>query len=81
MTLRDYFASKALPAVIQAYSSKQVKGDDLAIENAVCEGFGAKSSVEYVDSDGIGRPLTYAKAYAQDAYALANAMLAAREET
>jgi hypothetical protein len=62
MSLRDYFAAKALRCVHEGYMQSAVKDD---------------AELEY--SNEYGKPHTDAELMALDAYALADAMLAARE--
>lgn len=75
MSLRDYFAEQALPAVIRMRIALKVE-NPLGAVDAVCNGVGA--AIEgHQDVDG--SPLTFAKDVAGDAYCIADAMLAARE--
>lgn len=72
LTVRDYFAAKAMPALIHA--STTVDGDDeeAFVFAHVC-GLGETLSGTYD-----GRVVTWAERLALDSYALADAMLAAR---
>jgi hypothetical protein len=74
MTLRDYFAAKAMQALIQA-STTLSENDELNFERVHVAGIGAEIGIT---RDG-GREYTYPEYFAQDAYFIADNMLKERE--
>jgi len=75
MELRDYFAAKAMQAMIQ--NSASLKDTDYSFDNAVhC---GVDTTIDLSDSE---RDLkyTWAQYYAEEAYCIADAMIKARGE-
>ena len=68
MTLRDYFAAKAMPALIQARAALKDDESDESFSDISACGWGSEL---YED-------MTYAQSLADDAYFIADAMLKAR---
>jgi len=66
MTLRDYFAARAMPAVYQWFESSQLADREASLDLDVCE----------ID----GTPSSDAMLVAKWSYGLADAMLKARDD-
>jgi hypothetical protein len=74
ITIRDYFAAKAMQALIQA-STTLSEHDELNFERVHTLGLGAEINVT---RDG-GHRYTYPEYFSEDAYLIADAMLKERE--
>jgi hypothetical protein len=83
MDLRDYFAAKAMQAMIQ--NSTSLKDDetsqfntfyDYSFDNAIISG--VSSEIDLTDGDRDIK-YTWAQYYAEEAYCIADAMMKARE--
>ena len=86
MELRDYFAAKAMQAMVQASASLNVKDDDTPMEDcsfetAVTCGFNSEIPLHGTDKDGKDFKYTWAQYYAEEAYLIADAMMKARESS
>ena len=86
MDLRDYFAAKAMQAMIQAstsLNSTDVTGfdDEHSFETAVVCGVNSPINIQGEDKDGKSFMYTWAQYYAEESYEIANAMMKARDET
>jgi hypothetical protein len=68
MTLRDYFAAKALPALIQARAALKDDESEESFSDISAHGWGSD----------LWENMTYAQSLASDAYFIANAMLEER---
>jgi hypothetical protein len=83
MDLRDYFAAENMKALIQASASLNTKHDDefineCSFENAVSCGFNSQIQMSGEDEHGVFQ-YTWARHYAEEAYALADEMMKQRE--
>jgi hypothetical protein len=83
MDLRDYFAAENMKALIQASASLNTKHDsefleECSFENAVLCGFNSHIELSGEDEHGEFK-YTWARHYAEEAYALADEMMKQRE--
>lgn len=84
MDLRDYFAAKAMQAMIQ--NSALLKDESTSPEFSVLDSYsfdnavicGVNSEIDLEDSDR-GIKYTWAQYYAEEAYCIADAMMKARD--
>jgi hypothetical protein len=75
MDLRDYFAAKAMQALIQA-STTLDEHDEESFRAASASGLGAP--LEHISSNG--KKINYAELYSEDAYFIADTMMKSREQ-
>ena len=85
MDLRDYFAAKAMQALIQASTSLNPKKDndfleEYSFENAVSCGVNSQIELTGENPDGTDFTYTWARHYVEEAYDIADAMMKAREQ-
>lgn len=83
MDLRDYFAAKAMQALIQASTSLNAKNDnglldEYSFENAVFCGVNAQIELTGENPDGTDFTYTWVRHYVEEAYSIANEMMEER---
>jgi hypothetical protein len=83
MDLRDYFAAKAMQALIQASTSLNAKNDnnfleEFSFENAVSCGVNSQIELTGENPDGTDFTYTWARHYVEEAYSIANEMMEER---
>ena len=79
VTLRDYFAAKIIPALVQASATDKEVEDEFSFSWAIACGFNATTDLGGTEPDGTEFKYSWARYYAEEAYALADAMIKARE--
>jgi hypothetical protein len=84
MDLRDYFAAKAMQALIQASTSLNPKNDndfleECSFKNAVSCGVNSQIELDGENPDGTEFTYTWARHYVEEAYSIADEMMKQRE--
>lgn len=86
MDLRDYFAAKAMQALIQASASLNPRGDpehhiddEFSFEHAAHCGVNSQIEVTGEEADGTEFKYTWARNYVEEAYSIADEMMRQRE--